>query len=219
METPDVQGTKKPPISASTADSPIRIRRPKWERLLPKKFVIAATENNPTALKLKVKIETTDTAEKKSLSALVDCGATGEVIDRHYAKSSGFKLVKLTEPIPVFNIDGTPNKAGSITEVVNLILHYKNHSERTTFAVCGLGKQKLILGHSWLREHNPEINWVTQEVKMSRCPPRCCPGCRDEVRQERVARKAEIRRMHACFAGFALQFDHDSHTSDKDTSL
>src|SRR6202789_1056477 len=218
METPDVQGTEKPPISASPTDSPIRICRPKWERLLPKKFVIAATENNPTALKLKVEIETTDTAEKKSISPLVDCRATREVIDRHYAKSSGFKLVKLTEPIPVFNVNGTPNKAGSITEVVNLILHYKNHSERTTFAVCGLGKQKLILGHSWLREHNPEINWVTQEVKMSRCPPRCCPGCRDEVRQERAARKAEIRRMDACTTGLTPEIDHDFYSPDEGTS-
>ena len=97
-------------------------------------------------MKLKVEIETTDTAEKKSVLALVDCGATGEFIDRHYAKSSRFNLVKL----PVYNVDGTLNEAGSITEVVSLILHYKNHSERTTFAVCGLGKQKLILGHSWL---------------------------------------------------------------------
>src|SRR6202522_2885301 len=218
METPDMQRTKKLLISASPMDSPIRIRCPKWERLLPKEFVIAATENNPTALKLKVEIETTDTAEKKSVSALVDCGAAREVIDRHYAKSSGFKLVKLTEPIPVFNVDGTPNKAGSITEVVNLILRYKNHSERTTFAVCGLGKQKLILGHSWLREHNPEIDWVTQEVKMSRCPPWCCPGCRDEVRQERATRKAEIWRMHACTTGLAPEIDHDFHSPDKDTS-
>src|ERR1700678_973205 len=218
METPDVQKTVKPPISASPTDSPPRIHHPKWKRLLPKKLIIAATESNPTALKLKVEIETTDTAEKKSISALVDCGATGECIDRHYAKSSGLKLIKLTKPIPVFNVDGTANEAGSITEVVNLILHYKNHSERTTFAVCGLGKQKLILGHSWLREHNPEIDWVTQEVKMSRCPPRCCPGCRDEGRQERGARKAEIWRMHACTAGFAPEIDHDSHSSDEDTS-
>ena len=83
-----------------------------------------------------------DTAEKKSVLALVDCGATGEFIDRHYAKSSRFSLVKLTELIPVYNVDGTLNKAGSIAEVVSLILHYENHSERTTFAVCGLGKQK-----------------------------------------------------------------------------
>src|ERR1700678_1453306 len=80
METPDVQKTVKPPISASPTDSPPRIRRPKWERLLPKELTIAATESNPTALKLKVEIETTDTAEKKSVSALVDCGATGDVL-------------------------------------------------------------------------------------------------------------------------------------------
>ena len=72
---------------------------------------------------------------------------------------------------PVYNVDGTPNEVSSITEVVNLILCYKNHSERTTFAVSSLGKQKLILGHSWLWKHNPGIDWITREVKMSRCPP------------------------------------------------
>ena len=123
---------------------------PEWEKSLPQKFVIAATEENPTSLKLKVNIEATDMAEKKSISAIVDCGATGEFIDRHYAKSSHFNLIKLTQLIPVYNIDGTLNKAGSITEVISLILHHKNHSERTTFSVCGLGKQNLILGHSWL---------------------------------------------------------------------
>ena len=128
--------------------SSVKTHCPKWERSLPQKFVIAATEGNPTSLKLKVKIETTDTAEKKSVLALVDCGATGGFIDRHYAKSSCFNLVKLTKLIPVYNVNGTLNEAGSITEVVSLILCYKNHSERTTFAVCGLGKQKLILGYS-----------------------------------------------------------------------
>ena len=185
--------------------SSVQTRCPKWEKSLPQKFVIAATEENPTSLKLKVEIETMDTAEKKSISALVDCGATGEFIDRHYAKSSCFNLVKLTQPIPVYNINGTLNEAGSITEVVSPILCYKNHSERTTFAVCGLGKQKLILGHSWLWKHNPEIDWVTQEVKMSRCPPRSCPGCRDEVCQEHAAQKAESQRNDICTAGPSLR--------------
>jgi hypothetical protein len=139
-------------------------------------------EGNPTSLKLKVEIETTDTAERSSVTALVDSRATGEFIDRHYVKSSGFNLVKLIQPIPVYNIDGTLNEAGFITEVITLILHYNNYSERTTFPISGLGRQKLILGHSWLCKHNPEINWLNREVKMSRCPPQCCPGYRDEVR-------------------------------------
>jgi len=37
--------------------------------------------------------------------------------------------------------------------------------------VCDLGKTDVILGMPWLQAHNPEINWETGEVKMTRCPP------------------------------------------------
>jgi hypothetical protein len=102
-----MQDTAPPPPSLPNCPKP----RPKWERRLPSKFVIAATEGSPTSLKLKVELETMDTAEIKSVNALVDCGATGEFIDHHYAKSSRFNLLKLSTPIPVFNIDGTPTEA------------------------------------------------------------------------------------------------------------
>ena len=111
---------------------------------------------------------------RNSVTCLVDSGATSEFIDWDYAKSCHFNLVKLRKPILVYNIDGTPNEAGSISEVVHLILHHKNHSEQTTFAVTCLGKQKLLLRHSWLRNHNPEIDWVKGEVKMfqfGKCTP------------------------------------------------
>ena len=135
METQDVQKPEVSLTSALTADFGVKACCPKWEKLLPKKFIIAAMEENPTSLKLKVEIKTTDTVEKKSVTSLVDCRATREFIDWHYAKSNCFNLVKLSQPIPVYNVDGTPSKAGSIMEVVNLILHHKNHLERTTFAV------------------------------------------------------------------------------------
>ena len=117
---------------------------------MPKKYFIATMEQSFTSLKLKVEIKTIDTSERRSLTCLVDSGVTSEFIDRDYAKSCCFNLVKLKQPIPVYNVDGTPNEAGSITEVVHLILHHKNHSEWTVFAITGLGKQKLLLGHSWL---------------------------------------------------------------------
>ena len=31
----------------------------------------------------------------------------------------------------------------------------------------------MILGMPWLRHHNPEIDWKTGEVKMTRCPDEC----------------------------------------------
>ena len=39
--------------------------------------------------------------------------------------------------------------------------------------MCNLGKTEVILGMPWLQAHNPEINWETGEVKITRCPPLC----------------------------------------------
>ena len=119
----DVQKLEELPTPILTPSlSPSKKRKPKWEKALPEKFTIATTEGTPNSLNLKVEIETTDTAEKKSITTLVDSGATGEFIDRQYAKSCRFNLLKLTQPIPVYNVDGSPNEAGSITEAVTLLL-------------------------------------------------------------------------------------------------
>jgi len=138
------------PISKNLIVIPTEIvwnRRPKLERQLPSKLVIASAEDGSTSLKLKVELETTDIGEVKSVNSFMHSGATGEFINRHYAKSNQLHTRKLSKPIPVYNVDGTPNKAGSITEVVDLILRYQNHSEWTLililFTVTGL--------HCWRR--------------------------------------------------------------------
>jgi len=64
----------------------------------------------------------------------------------------------LSYNIPVFNVDGSPNEAGQISEVVDVVLRYKAHSERMLLAISGLGKQNLILGYNWLKDHNPKID-------------------------------------------------------------
>ena len=45
---------------------------------------------------------------------------------------------------------------------------------------------------------------------MSRCPLNCCSGCQDELRQERIAHKAEARRIEICSIGPLPEIDHDS---------
>src|SRR5258705_12714049 len=37
--------------------------------------------------------------------------------------------------------------------------------------IANLGQQTVIIGHSWLTLHNPEVDWATQKVSMMRCPP------------------------------------------------
>jgi len=72
----------------------------------------------------------------------------------------------------VYNIDSSPNEAGQISEVVDIVLYYKIYSERTLLAISSLRKQSMILGYTWLKDHNPEVNWQTGEVQMNQCPPR-----------------------------------------------
>ena len=52
---------------------------------------------------------------------------------------------------------------------MDVILHYKTYSERMLLAVSGLGKQSLILGYNWLKDHNFRIDWEKEEVKMTYC--------------------------------------------------
>jgi hypothetical protein len=98
-------------------------------------------------------------------------------------------------------VDGTANTEGSISEVAELLLRYNGHSERALFCVTGLGRQNLILRHTWLKDHNPEVDWRTSKVEMSRCSPRCCNGCRTEVREERWILKREAASINACHSG------------------
>ena len=62
-------------------------------------------------------------------------------------------------------MDGSPNKAGSIAEIIKVMLQYCDHSEHTVFAVTSLGKQDIILGLTWLHEHNSKVDWKTEEVR------------------------------------------------------
>ena len=94
-------------------------------------------------------------------------------------------------------MDGSPNEAGSITEVVDLVLRFKDHSERALFAVTNLGKQDIILSLPWLREHNPEVDWKTGEIKMSRCSQHCRTCFLEEKQKRKVIKKKE-EKLRVC---------------------
>jgi hypothetical protein len=214
--------------SATTDVSPVpetaRTEKPrtsKIEKRLPKRLNIGAAEVGPNSLYLRVEIESTDNQRKYGVHALVDSGATGLFINREYVKSNQIPTTKLPQPIPVFNVDGTANTEGSISEVAELLLHYNGHSERALFCVTGLGRQNLILGHTWLKDHNPEVDWRAGKVEMSRCSPRCCNGCRTEARDERRILKWEAASISACrsssFLATVEDADEEEEVDDEPT--
>ena len=124
---------------------------------------------------IKIGLERLDTQEGITVEALLDSGAMGLVMSSEFAKKKGFKLKKLERPMQVRNVDGSFNREGPIENTVEVNVYYKGHVERTEIDVIGGQKWEVILGMPWLARHNPEIDWKTGEVKMTRCPEEC--GC------------------------------------------
>jgi len=124
----------------------------------------------------------------------------GNFIDRDFIWTKGINTRSISRPIPVDNMDGSPNEADQISEVIDVVLRYKTHSERTLLAVSSLGKQNMILGYTWLKDHNPEINWQTREVQMNRCSPRY-EGCRVIRKEQASQKRMETRALNVCRSG------------------
>ena len=73
---------------------------------------------------LPIHLKTTDTMEETSTEAMVNTGATGDFIDQDFVAQAKLLTRKLSQPIPVYNVDETLNEAGSIREVVDMIMTY-----------------------------------------------------------------------------------------------
>jgi len=140
---------------------------------------------------MSIRVEKLDMHKGITVKALLDSGATRMFMDKRIVARHGFKLQKLERPIMVRNMNGTNNSRGAITHQVECNVYYKGHVERMRMDVYDLGKTEVILGMPWLVVHNPEINWETREVKMTRCLPLC--GGRSQMK-EKVKRVVTLEK-------------------------
>jgi len=120
----------------------------------------------------------------------------------------GINTRSISCPIPVYNMNGSPNEADQISEVVDMVLHYKTHSERTLFTISSPGRQNMILSYIWLKDHNPEVNWQTGEVQMNRCPSQC-EGCYVMRKEQALRKRMETRALNVCWSGLSPGYAED----------
>lgn len=91
--------------------------------------------------------------------AMLDSGATGLFINKRYADRLHIPVQRLQQQLPLYNIDGSDNRAGTITHFARLRLEVGQHDKEWDFLITDLGPEDVILGLPWLREANPQIDW------------------------------------------------------------
>ena len=121
--------------------------------------LVAETDNHAMTIPITISSEKNKENETIETKALLDTGAGGKFIDQNYVNHLNLETRALGHPLKVYNVDGTPNKQGTITKYVNVELTINRRPRRHNLFVTGLGKQKIILGFPWFKTENPDIDW------------------------------------------------------------
>jgi len=74
------------------------------------------------------------------------------------------------------------NKQGPIRHTAILRMEMgKEHKETTEMAVTNIRRHDILLGTDWFRAHNPQIDWVKNNLCLDRCPTSCYLSYPDET--------------------------------------
>lgn len=65
----------------------------------------------------------------------------------------------------MYLVNGT--LAAQITNTVSLRLKFDGHNETVKFFLTNLGKYELILGRTWVKKHNPSVDWSKDTVSFN----------------------------------------------------
>ena len=93
----------------------------------------------------------------------------------------------LDKPKRLFNVDDTQNRAGSVTQYVNLDVTTNQEKQQMQFLVSDIGRESLILGYLWLAAFEPCFKWKEGTLDSRHLPIICQsikptkrPDCQEE---------------------------------------
>jgi len=127
--------------------------------------------NKTTSFKIPVTLWVYE--KKVQTKALVDSGATINFINRVVMENNNLVTYKLANPYCVINTDGTPNKAGYITEYVQAYVEIGLYRTTQHLFVTNLENKEMMIGYSYLYKHNPNIDWQKGQWEFTRCLDTC----------------------------------------------
>ena len=150
-----------------------------------------------------------------TLAALVDSGAEANIMDTELARRLGVNRHQLTPPIPARALDG--HRLGTVTHItapVTMLLS-GNHQESIQFHLLQSPGQPLILGHPWLRQHNPQLDWETGTIREwgRDCHRTCLKGVILPTNREATSATPDISNVPVCYYNLKEVFNKSKATS------
>lgn len=114
------------------------------------------------SIRYPVQIRTKD--KTVAATGLLDCEASELFISHHMIRKHDIPLIPLKKPKKVFNADRTENKKGKVTHVICATIIMDQHEKDKTIWVTDIGEEEFIIGLTWLRRWNPNIDWITGKM-------------------------------------------------------
>lgn len=111
------------------------------------------------------------------MRAMVDSGASCCFIHPQFVAEQGITTVRKRHPMRLRTIDNSEIRLGLITDEVHLRVTIGEHTKMLVLDVVDIGDDNFILGMSWLRTHNPGVDWSCSTVRFESayCWQSCMP--------------------------------------------
>ena len=102
--------------------------------------------------------------------ALLDSGATENFINISYAQKLNLPIRRLTQERRLFNVDGTPNKVGTLKYYTDIITRTGTKRTCLHYFLTDLGDNQVILGYPWFTSTQPQIDWAKGWIDYQQLP-------------------------------------------------
>lgn len=106
---------------------------------------------------------------------MIDSGASSCFIHKDLVDKYKIPNTKKKSPKRLKVIDGRDISSGLVEFECTFIISIGNHNEAITCNVANIGRHAIVLGMSWLKLHNPTIEWTTKCVVFD--SPFCTKNC------------------------------------------
>ena len=117
-----------------------------------------------------IQFYTQSIAKRAKATALLDSGATKNFMNLGYAQWLCLPIKWLSQPQPLYNVDGSENKSRQLIFYTDLQVWTRQQMTNLRFFLSDLGEHKAILGYPWFAAFQPHVDWKRGWINTTQLP-------------------------------------------------